>query len=56
MSYIEHEFEVVNKTAIPNTTYSLKRDLSNLGIQKGMIVLMHSSLSQLGWTVGGLLL
>ena len=38
---------------LPNTKESLLRDLSNLGLSAGMIVLVHSSLNKVGWTVGG---
>lgn len=53
MTYIEHEFEVVKKTNVPNTIDSLKHDLKSLGVQKGAVIIMHSSLSSIGWTVGG---
>ena len=32
---------------------SLTRDLSDLGIEPGMVLLVHTSLSALGWTVSG---
>jgi aminoglycoside 3-N-acetyltransferase len=37
----------------PNTLNSLCRDLSDLGLKSGMTVMVHSSLGQIGWTVGG---
>lgn len=37
----------------PNTSDSLAGDLRRLGVTKGMCVLVHSSLSSLGWTSGG---
>ncbi|MFX0032855.1 MAG: aminoglycoside N(3)-acetyltransferase [Candidatus Hodarchaeota archaeon] len=53
MTYIEHEFEVIKNTPFPNTIDSLKRDLALLGVKEGAIIIMHSSLSKIGWTVGG---
>lgn len=38
---------------LPNTRESLARDLSELGVQDGMAVMVHSSLRNVGWTVGG---
>ncbi len=39
--------------SVPNTLESLRRELSDLGLQPGMTVMVHSSLSKVGWTVGG---
>jgi len=39
--------------AEPNTLDSLIRDFSDLGVKSGMTVMVHSSLSKIGWTVGG---
>jgi aminoglycoside 3-N-acetyltransferase len=36
-----------------NTAASLIADLASLGLQRGMIVMVHSSLSRVGWTDGG---
>jgi aminoglycoside 3-N-acetyltransferase len=36
-----------------NTAASLVADLAALGMQRGMIVMVHSSLSRVGWTEGG---
>ena len=48
------EADAVNKsTEDPVTFDSLCRDLANLGIEPGSIVLVHSSLSALGWVCGG---
>jgi len=47
------EFSVVKKTNKPNTIKSLIDDLKSLGLKKGSVVIVHSALSKLGWTVGG---
>ncbi len=39
--------------SLPNTEKSLVPELSKLGIRPGMIVMVHSSLGKVGWTVGG---
>lgn len=38
---------------LPNTEKSLVQDLSDLGLRSGMTVMVHSSLRNVGWTVGG---
>jgi len=53
MKNIEQEFEVVKNTKMPNTVKSLVNDFKALGVEEGSIIIMHSSLSKLGWTVGG---
>ena len=47
------ESKVVEKTKAPATVDSLQSDLSALGIAPGMVVLVHSSLSAMGWVCGG---
>lgn len=37
----------------PGTVDSLSRDLNSLGVTEGMIVIVHSSLSSIGWVCGG---
>jgi aminoglycoside 3-N-acetyltransferase len=37
----------------PNTFDSLRSELSDLGLDAGMTVMVHSSLGKVGWTVGG---
>jgi len=37
----------------PNTIATLEAELRELGLAEGMVVLVHSSLSALGWTSGG---
>jgi aminoglycoside 3-N-acetyltransferase len=39
--------------ALPNTLETLRREFSDLGLHPGMTVMVHSSLSKIGWTVGG---
>ena len=39
--------------ALPNTLTSLRRELRELGLNTGMTVMVHSSLGETGWTVGG---
>lgn len=38
---------------MPNTRGSLVKDLQELGVEKGMTLIVHSSLSSLGWVCGG---
>ncbi len=38
---------------LPNTGESLLRELSGLGLRPGMTVMVHASLGNVGWTVGG---
>ena len=47
------EDRVIAKTPQPRTRRSLGRDLRHLGLHAGDLVLMHSSLSSLGWVAGG---
>ncbi len=47
------EQDLVEKTPSPRTRSSLARDLRSLGIKAGDLVLVHSSLSSLGWVAGG---
>jgi len=49
----ETEASVVNSTSKPNTITSLKRDFKALSVKPGAVIIMHSSLSKIGWTVGG---
>jgi aminoglycoside 3-N-acetyltransferase len=37
----------------PNTFDSLRRELTDLGLEPGLTVMVHSSLKRVGWTVGG---
>jgi aminoglycoside 3-N-acetyltransferase len=47
------EEAIIKKTPEPRTRESLGRDLRRLGLQRGMVVLVHSSLRSLGWVSGG---
>src|SRR5512135_1478972 len=47
------EKEVVEKTPLPGTRESLASDFRRLGLYEGMTLLVHSSLSALGWVCGG---
>ena len=47
------EDEVVQKTEVPATIDSLQADFRALGIRSGMVLLVHSSLSAMGWVCGG---
>ena len=38
---------------LPNTERSLSADLEALGVTKGSMLMVHSSLKAVGWTVGG---
>ena len=47
------ERNVVEKTRTPATIESMMKDLRALGLKPGMVVLVHSSLSAMGWVCGG---
>lgn len=47
------EQTVIENTKTPNTISTLVRDFHNLGIKPGMTLLVHSSLSSIGWVCGG---
>ena len=47
------ERDVIQRTRLPGTVASLKADLSDLRVRPGMVLLVHSSLSALGWICGG---
>ena len=53
MDHWKNEGEIVKNTTTPNTIDSLIKDFKRIGLKKGDIILVHSSLSKLGWTVGG---
>jgi aminoglycoside 3-N-acetyltransferase len=43
----------IDESAVPQTVGSLTRDLGRLGVRAGDTVVVHSSLSSLGWVCGG---
>ncbi|PER20498.1 aminoglycoside N(3)-acetyltransferase [Bacillus sp. AFS054943] len=45
--------EIVANTQFPNTIESITKDLKALGVRKGMTIIVHSSLSSIGWISGG---
>ncbi len=48
------EADVIKKTGnSPITVKSLIKDLERLGVSPGMVLLVHSSMSSLGWVCGG---
>jgi aminoglycoside 3-N-acetyltransferase len=47
------ELETIQNIPTPRTRETLAADLRALGLQAGMVVLVHSSLSSIGWVSGG---
>lgn len=47
------EKEIIHRTHLPVTVSGIARDLSNLGVREGDTLLVHSSLSSMGWVCGG---
>ncbi|WP_345241163.1 AAC(3) family N-acetyltransferase [Pontibacillus salipaludis] len=44
---------IIEHTEEPRTRETIKKDLINMGVKEGMTILVHSSLSEIGWTSGG---
>ena len=47
------ELETIQRASYPLTRQILAEDLRTLGVRRGMTLLVHSSLSALGWVNGG---
>lgn len=47
------EAKIVQETAAPRTMESLRRDLALLGVRPGEVLMVHTSLSSIGWVCGG---
>ncbi|MCO7177063.1 aminoglycoside N(3)-acetyltransferase [Sporolactobacillus kofuensis] len=47
------EAEVIKRSKVAVTRASLIKDLNKIGLAKGMTVIVHSSLSKVGWVCGG---
>ena len=47
------EADTISRVEMPATRAGLVDDLRRLGVRPGMVLLVHSSLSALGWVVGG---
>ena len=47
------EKDIIKNCSRPQTINTLTDDLRNIGIKKGMTVLVHSSMSSIGWICGG---
>src|SRR4030066_2215824 len=47
------EKEVISKSKSPQTIETLIRDLKNIGVKEGKVLLVHSSLSSIGGVSGG---
>jgi len=47
------EADAVARNSTPSTVETLRDELSALGVEPGMVVLVHSSLGSIGWVCGG---
>jgi aminoglycoside 3-N-acetyltransferase len=53
MAHHIREFDVVAATRYPSTSSTIAIELEKLGVRQGDTLLVHSSLSNLGWVCGG---
>jgi len=53
MAQWEKQKKIIDKTPRPITKDSLVRDLARIGLNAGDVVVVHCSLSRIGWVVGG---
>lgn len=51
--YKMSEAEIIKNTNSPRTRQSISVDFQRLGLMRGMTIIVHSSLSSLGWVNGG---
>jgi aminoglycoside 3-N-acetyltransferase len=49
----QREGDVIKRTTVPATVESMGAELRGLGIEPGGVLLVHSSLSEIGWVSGG---
>ena len=47
------EKDIIEKSSKPQTVKTLVKDFKNIGVTDGMVLLVHSSLSSIGWISGG---
>jgi len=53
MMTVQRETDLIDYSPHPITFSSLVNDFQLLGLQKGCVVIVHSSLSKIGWVCGG---
>jgi aminoglycoside 3-N-acetyltransferase len=53
MGFVEKERTIVEKTDSPITKGRLVQDLKTIGVETGNTIVVHSSMSKIGWVVGG---
>ena len=53
MATVPSEVDTIAATRTPATVRSLTRDICSLGVRAGDALIVHSSLSALGWVAGG---
>lgn len=53
MTWKKNEKDVVDNTDSPITIQNLSHDFKHIGITEGSILILHCSMSKIGWVVGG---